>query len=328
MDGYRTLARLGLVAGLVAVELYLARDLATNGGVVGYTQTRSYAIAPAQRRAVVRSLAVRLGAPVSAGQLIAELDTTELDRELEAATAERTRAIAAIAAEVANARRTSAVAATQIASTSERANAEVATAIAHARTAAAELAAVETELAEQKELVRKRLADASVLNALELRRAALAKQVDTAEHVIAVLRGNATSAARRTADLPDGGIAATLAPLEAALRAVELRIDQLTRERAALRLVAPTDGVIDALPLRVGDLAGPDLPVATLVASDALRVVACVPELRANAVAVDVEAELTAVADRTHATGRVESVTSEIAPLPARCQPPGARTPA
>jgi multidrug resistance efflux pump len=321
MDGYRTLARLGLVAGLVGAEVYLARDITASGSVIGYTQTRSYSIAPL-RPARVRALAVPLGASIASGQVVAELDPTDVDREIEVAAAERERAIATIKAAEANLHLT---VERESRTTEAHANAEFATAEAAARTAAAELAAVEHELGDQKELVARHLADVSASNALELRRAALAKQVDTADHVLAVLRGNATAAARRSAGV-DSEAAEARAPLEAALRAAELRLDQLARERAALTLRAPVDGVIDQLPLRVGDLAAPGIPAATVVSTDTMHVVACVPEARASAVDVGVEAELTAMFGHARGSGYVESLTTEIASLPPRCQPPGSRT--
>jgi multidrug resistance efflux pump len=322
MDGYRTLARVGLVAALVGVEIYLARSLTASSNVLGYTQTRSYSIAPA-RPAKVRTIGVPLGASVTAGQVVVELDSTDVDKEIEVAAAERERAIAAIKGANADLHLT---VERESKTTEGHANAELASTEATARTAAAELAAVEHELADQKELVRKHLADVAVLNTLELRRAALAKQVDTAGHVLAVLRGNAAAAAQRSAGVDDEAAQAR-APLEASLRATEIRLDQLAREKAALKLRAPVDGVVDQLPLHVGDLAAPGVPVAIVVSTDTMHVVACVPEARAISVDIGVEAELTAMFGHARGSGYVESLTTEITPLPARCQPPGGRAP-
>jgi len=83
--------------------------------------------------------------------------------------------------------------------------------------------------------------------------------------------------------------------------------------------------MIDALPLHAGDLAGPDVPVATLVSPDAGRVVACIPEARAGIVEPGLEAEVTSTYDNSQGEGTVESVTGTIGPLPARCQVPGSK---
>jgi len=341
MDGYRTLARLGLVAGLVGIEVFLARDLTTTGAVLGYTQTQSYSVAP-PRRAKLKAVAVQLGATVAAGQPIAELDPTELDNELAAARAERDRAIAAIQAELSALHRDRADVARRFAVGAEGATAQLVTAEAASRSAAAELAAIDRELAEQRDLVAQHLATTTTVNTLALRRAALAKQVDSAGRVLGVLRGNATAATRRTAEVdpeelaggqPDGApggahggpIDSALAPLETTVRAAELRIDQLEHERQALTLHSPVDGVVEQLPLHPGDLAGPDVPVATIVASDTRRVVACIPEVRASRVELGLGAELTSAYGHTRGAGEIESLTREIAPLPARCQAPGSK---
>jgi len=326
MDGYRTLARLGLVVGLVGLELVLARDLTATGGVLGYTLTQSYSIAP-PRRAKLATLAVQLGATVTAGQPIAVLDPTELDNELAAARGDRERAIAAMQAALAAQRRDRADVARRFAIGAEGATAQWVTAEAASRTTAAELAAVDRELAEQRELVAQHLATATSVNALALRRAALAKQVDGADRVLGVLRGNASAAAQRTTDAdPAGALDSAVAPLETAVRAAELHVDQLERERQALTLHAPVDGVVEQLALHPGDLAGPDVPVATIVASDTRRVIACIPEARASRVEIGLGAELTSAYDHARGAGEIESLTREIAPLPARCQAPGIKT--
>jgi len=325
MDGKRTLARLGLVAGLVGIELYLAHDITASGAVMGYTLTKSFTIAP-QRRAKVKTVAVQLGANVVAGAVIAELDPTDIDNELAAAKADRDRSIAAIQAQIAKLRRENVDFGRKFELGAERANAQLVTSEAASHTAAAELAAVELELKDQQDLVAKHLANISVVNDLQLRRAALAKQVDTAQHVLSVLRGNATAATQRnTVVEPADGVDSVVAPLEAAVRQAELKVDQLEREKLGFVLHAPVDGVVDQLPLHPGDLAGPDLPVATVVAADTRRVVACIPEARASQIEVGFEADLTSAYDHTHGEGEVESLTNEIAPLPQRCQLPGAK---
>ncbi len=324
MDGKRTLARIGLVCALIGTELYLARNLTSRAAVQGYTATNSYSIAP-PRPARVRTVAVNLGASVRAGDTIAQLDTAEIENELEIASAERRIAAAGMVAETARLRRDSVNLERRLASSSERATADFASAEASAHTAAAELVAVDAELVEQTDLVTKHLANAAVLNSLQLRRAALAKQVDAASSVLRVLRGNASAAQGRT-ELLDADANDQLAPLQARLQAADLRVAQLSRERDGLTLRAPVDGVIDALPLHIGDLAAPQAPVATLVSPDAQRVVTCIPEARAGSVEIGLEADVTSLPDQARTTGAVESITGTIAPLPARCQMPGSKT--
>ncbi|MBL9017241.1 MAG: biotin/lipoyl-binding protein, partial [Myxococcales bacterium] len=120
MDGKRTLARLGLVAALIGVEIYLARDLTSSSAVQGYTATQSYSIAP-PRRAKIKQVHVDLGASVRQGDVIAQLDTTEIENELEAANAERAFAAAEMKAEAARLRFDSANLARRFATTRESA---------------------------------------------------------------------------------------------------------------------------------------------------------------------------------------------------------------
>ncbi len=325
MDGYRTLARLGLVAGLVGVEVFLARDITMSGAVMGYTLTTSYTVAP-QRRAKVKTVAVQLGASVTAGQEIAELDPTDIDNELEATKADRDHAVAAIQAQITKLRRANVDFARRFDFGAERATVQLVTAEAASHTAAAELAAVEQELKEQHELVEKHLATISVVNSLELRRASLAQQVATADHVLGVLHTNVTAATSRNPGVEaNDGVESVIAPLEAAVRTAQIKVDQLEREKLALVLHAPVDGVVEQLPLHPGDLSGPDLPVATVVAADTRRVVACIPEVRANSVEIGFGADLTSAYDHAHGAGEIESLTSEIAALPPRCQLPGSK---
>src|SRR5262245_40084323 len=104
MDGKRTLFRLALAGALVGVECYLARDLTSHGPVQGYAATTSYSIAPL-RAARVKEVAVTLGAPLNTGDVIARLDTTEVDNELATANAERRVAAGAVVAQTARMRR-------------------------------------------------------------------------------------------------------------------------------------------------------------------------------------------------------------------------------
>jgi multidrug resistance efflux pump len=327
MDGKRTLGRIALVGALLGVELYLARDLTSSAGVPGYTATNSYSIAP-PRPATIKSISVELGATVHAGDVIAQLESIELDTELEVANASRTSAAAEIVAEAARLRRDSVNLKRRFASGSEQANAQLASAEAEAHTAAAELAAIDAELVQQTDLVAKKLANAAVLSDLQLRRAALAKQVDAASSVLRVLRGNLSSATQRSVALTSGDASSDddqLKGLQAKLQAADVVIAQLTRERERMTVRAPADGVIDSLPLQPGAMASPELPVATLVAPDAQRVVACIPEARARGIEVGLEADITSTYDKTTSTGAIESVTGTIGPLPLRCQNPATR---
>lgn len=107
---------------------------------------------------------------------------------------------------------------------------------------------------------------------------------------------------------------------EDALGVVDTKLEQLAEKRDALRLKAPTDGVIESVDVRPGDAVNPEIPVVTLVAADTRHVVACVPEQRMEDVAVGTMAEVTSVVGGQRVSGTVESLTPAIAELPDRCQ--------
>ncbi len=89
----RALARLGLFAALVGVELYLARSMSATPSIRGYVDTKSYGVSSASR-GLVRRIDVALGQSVTAGQMIAEIDPGSVDNEIAVAMAERKRLIA------------------------------------------------------------------------------------------------------------------------------------------------------------------------------------------------------------------------------------------
>lgn len=96
----RTLARAGMFAALIGVEVWLGTGMATAPSIRGYVETKTYAVStPAH--AIVRKLDVALGQPVTQGQVIAELDPGSIENDLAVKLAERKRILAARAAALA-----------------------------------------------------------------------------------------------------------------------------------------------------------------------------------------------------------------------------------
>ncbi|HWU89319.1 MAG TPA: HlyD family efflux transporter periplasmic adaptor subunit [Kofleriaceae bacterium] len=153
----------------------------------------------------------------------------------------------------------------------------------------------------------------------------LGQQV-TAGEVIAELGGGTLDAelsvalAERRRVLAAGGD-------DEALRLVDRRLELLAEKRDALRLKAPADGRIESIDARTGDAVGPETTIASLVAGDPRRVVACVPEARAGEVAIGSTAEVTSLVGGAQLHGVVESITPAVAELPPRCQPVVAKPP-
>ena len=143
--------------------------------------------------------------------------------------------------------------------------------------------------------------------------------VDTAERkrILAGRLGKGTSGSGNSAEGDDDS--------NEALRVIDVKLEQLASKREALRLRSPAAGVIESIDARIGDSVGPDSPVATVVAHDTRRVVACIPEARLDDVAVGTSADITPVVGGASAHGVVESVTPAVAQLPERCQSPFAK---
>jgi HlyD family secretion protein len=67
---------------------------------------------------------------------------------------------------------------------------------------------------------------------------------------------------------------------EAAVESAQARLDAIDRQLAELTIIAPVDGVVEAVDLQPGDLVGPNAPAVSLVDTNCLWVRAYVPENR------------------------------------------------
>lgn len=84
---------------------------------------------------------------------------------------------------------------------------------------------------------------------------------------------------------PDVGMNSALAPLEAAVRVQEARVDELLARRRALELRAPVDGEIVQILGRPGQSVTPGQPIAVLVPTTTAEVVAYLDERELGRVA-------------------------------------------
>lgn len=210
--GKRTVIGAGIFAALVGVEIYLAHSMVIAASIRGFVDTRSYSVS-SPAKGLVRKLDVSLGQSVTAGQVIAELDSASIEAEMVVAMQKRKQLLAAT-------------------------------------------------------------------------------------------------------PLDDAG-----------LRVVDAELEQLAERRDGMRLKSPTDGVIESIDVRPGDAIAPSTPVATVVAADTRRVIACIPENRIAEVEVGRVADVTTVVGEHGMRGVVESMTPAVAALQQRCQPPFARIP-
>jgi multidrug resistance efflux pump len=115
--------------------------------------------------------------------------------------------------------------------------------------------------------------------------------------------------------------------IEEKLRVADLELEQLAERRNSVRVKAPADGIIDSIDVRPGDTIGPSSSIATVVAADTRRVVACIPETSIEEVEVGSVASVRSVVGDVDLRGAVESLSPAIAILPERCQPPIGKKP-
>ncbi|WP_170135815.1 HlyD family secretion protein [Nannocystis exedens] len=310
-------------AGTMAGAGWLWLDVRAEGNAVGFALGVEYTVQP-PAAGRVQTIEVAPGQHVRAGQVVAVLDTAELDAEQAILAAERARleaSLGAVRAETAmqvddKAREAEeSVAAADMAVRSARSNREV---------RAAELRAISTQFDTLAGLVKERMADRRELDALGVKRAALRKEVEAADTLVPELVRQAAAARARRAALPTDATELALRPVRAELAVIAGREQLLAARREQTILRAPADGQVAEIHVRAGQVAGPDAPVLTIVGrgpGDEDEVVVCLRENQAARVRVG-----EAVLLRSRGTGgpaataHVTRLGPQITELPPRCR--------
>ncbi len=312
---------LATVAGIV----YLWRDLGGGGQVLGFARGVDYRVA-ALEAARVQRVAVTPGQEVTAGQVVATLDTADLDARRQTLAAQLARLDAQLTAAQATARGDVAALQARLAAAADAAARALSAAQGRRRRLRARRDGLTARLATQRDLGARRLAprdraDRLAADLSEARQAAAAASSDvallTAQRDAAQARLDAARAAATAR------VAAAEAPLRAQRAVLQSRLDALDARRARRTLRAPAAGRVTAVLKRPGDVASPGDAVVTLVATSADRVVACVPETRSTPLVPGATAELRPryAAGGRPLRGHVVSLGAQVAPLPPRCQP-------
>lgn len=316
--------RLGpwLVFGVsVALAVIVWRDLRTGTTVVGFAHGDEYAIGPVEA-ARVTSVAVEVGQSVRQGQLIATLDTTAIDRELDVLRAERAMAEAELAAAKVEAEREATAARRGLEVDLADAERRLGEARAALATASAELRSQESERKRLGALVDAQLQARDAIGDLDARVARLRAEADGARRAVALLESD-VAAARRRLDTERGDtVSIVTSPRAREVDVLDSRIRALLDSRDARTLRAPADGQVASVTLRPGAVAGPAVPIATLVSPGVGRVTVCVAE----SVALDVRVgdHVTAWERREGAAplaGRIVGLGPIVDEVPTRCRP-------
>jgi len=295
------------------------------GSARGYVEGISYGIVSPQTGRIA-SVQVLPGQRVRAGQVIAMLDDREVAEELALLAAERRRVEAELRAAAAETRIRVGDSSREIEESVGSAELARRQARADRSVRAAELAELDAQVEAVRTLVDKRMADRRELVDLEIKHAALRKQLEVDDGLIRQLDTQASQARARRVDLPsDAGERATEL-LRAALEEIEAKEAVLARRKQALVLRAPGAGEVTALHLREGEVAVEGTVVATIAgpaaaSSDGRPVVfVCASEQAAAAVSVGEAVRLLPPEGGPAVlTAHVKRLAPEVGQLPSRC---------
>ncbi|MDB4938443.1 MAG: hypothetical protein JWP87_5415 [Labilithrix sp.] len=294
----------------MAGALYARSDVP--GGLVGFAEGIPEALA-ALESARVTNIHVTVGAEVEAGQLIATVDASALDREIAVAEAEKGRLEAVVRAEQTSLSRRLDVDRETIERAATREHEDLVRLRAEAQ-------ALDVEIERVTKLVAEHHVVASVLAPLTLRRAQLASLEIEKPRTIGVLSRQLGAASLRRREVDDDVF--TAARLDAELLVVQRRIELLEARRAMYSLRATRKSRVGSVDKQPGETAKAGEAIVKLV-STANRVVVCVPERRSLGLRVGDAARLSVRGQRASGplAGRTVAVGPVVTELPARCWP-------
>jgi len=337
--------------GLVAViAIPMAISQAGIGSSPAVVEARVAALSPMRtgHRLRVSQIFVKPGQHVKAGEMLAQMDATELECDI--AVAQAKLAYVEIVAGWQQIRmlddqtRTS----HELAATAERAAIDVARIIAEAERDRSELVQLDANMALEQKLVGDQLASADRLKAMKLQQAALSKKVEEYRMAVSQARKSAAGSTKRLGEWRQGGDGAKAAQgtkgtketkaatyaMAAATRQQSLQEDARAaagelqrREIAHLELLrkfheirAPFDGIVGEILIRVGELsADPASPVVTLVEEASRTAIAYVRQDHATRIHQGDRAKLVARdLSGPPISGRVTALAPSMTEIPAR----------
>jgi multidrug resistance efflux pump len=320
----------GLAAGIAIPLAWSSAGIGSSPAVIE-NKTIFLSATRTRQRLRVAEILVTPGQRVNQGQLLVRMDTTEMDADLAIARAKQTqleleaRALEAGLVED-YARNTQ-----RFATDAERASLEMSRLVAETERDRAELEQLELAIAREQKLVSEQLANAEYLNALLVKKAALARKVEEYQTAVTAARKGAKGTAKRLVDWENpskkpvtsnenASIAMRIAPAQAAVETQKKEVARLKMIRDQYQLRAPMDGRVGELFLQVGQIsADPELPIITVVEELTKKAVAYVDQVKAMQIQVGDIVKLTA-RDLTDPMrlGRVVAMAPSMTEIPLR----------
>jgi multidrug resistance efflux pump len=295
------------------------------GSARGFVEAVGYDVA-ASATARIESVLVTAGQRVRAGQPIAALDAHELTAELEILAAERQRIEAELGAVTSDTQLRLGDTSRQIAESLAESERLLQTTRAERAVHAAEFAALSDQLEVLKGLVDKRMADRRELDVVAVKHAALKKELQVVDALIAQLVAQVSAARGRSESLPTDATERATEPLRAELAVIRRREELLQMRKEALILRAPGDGEVTMLHLRPGEVALAGTPIATIASADSNaaagqpRVFVCLDEAQAGRLQAGEAAMLHPVTPgAAPVPAHLERLDPAVTELPIRC---------
>ena len=305
----------GIPAGvLIALALLgfwrLSRGMTLGpGAIVAYAEELPHSVGPLEGGRL-KEITVRLGQPVHAGDVLAQLDPQKLELARERLQAELAQAQAELAAQ-------EDLQGAQL----QRGQIQAVRAHAAEERARAELQELTRQVDRLAALRTENLVHASALE--EARRRQQAVAADLAARPGGTARELELMGLRpRPQTDQSTRLDERLAPFRAALRVKEAALHQTEYALRELTLRAPVDGTVGAILQRPGDVLAAGAPVVTLVTARAGHVVAFVPERQVGRVAAGSPVQLRRIGALGSALrGHVTELAPMLEEVPLRARP-------
>jgi multidrug efflux pump subunit AcrA (membrane-fusion protein) len=304
------------LAALAAVVLWM-RSSVVGGGLPAVVDAQAHQLGPVEAGRLVAVL-VAAGDDVSPGQVVARMDTTDIDAELEVQKALLTEYVAEVEAtsilyaEESRDRRLSV--------SSDLAKVRAALAEARGQEAArqAEIGALRGELERLDAAMRDRLTVVDKLGEMKARQESLSNESRYAPAALKAWSDLARQVESTLSELGEGDFAKRLGPFRARAETQSRRVQQLIELRERRTIRSPVLGRVTSVLRAAGDSVGTAEPFIRIAPLGSQRVTAYLPEEQARGVGVGTPIEAIP-RDRTAtltAAGVVERLGAEIVLLP------------
>ncbi|MEE8285303.1 MAG: HlyD family efflux transporter periplasmic adaptor subunit [Gammaproteobacteria bacterium] len=316
-------ARIGpvvLFAATCCLAWWLYLDQARLGNVIGYATGAAFTIASTEPGRLER-VEVLPGQPVTAGQVVAYMDASQSEREIDILEAEYERLQAQISAVEEEATHTrfmdrdhleNVVAKAELSLTRERA------ALERARK---EEQALRKEYQRLRRLVGKRLIAQAKLDVFNIRYGTVQQEVADWPRTIRLIRQQLDEARQRLQQgSQSAGLDVMTEPLRKNMEVNRRRLAQLRAKQATLVLRAPATGRVRTIHRRGGEVVLAGEPIVALISDKQVQVIACVSEEDAMLVRVGDQATLSARGGSDVLSGRVISLGPLVDQIPLRCR--------